>query len=111
MSSEASLEAISMSQKGHLQTFPRPRCLSLSCPPSSVVEAKSEQDGLLLRLRALIYHFDPDHALPGRLRARLAIEHRHRCIGQSVRVELAVAGKLQNPERDKFHQRRRTSQS
>jgi hypothetical protein len=33
-------------------------------PPSSVTEAKSVHDGLLLRLRALIYHLDPDHAPP-----------------------------------------------
>jgi hypothetical protein len=32
--------------------------------PASVIEAKSVQDGLLLRLKALIYHLDPGHAPP-----------------------------------------------
>jgi hypothetical protein len=33
-------------------------------PPSSVTEAKSVQDGLVLRVRALLYHLDPDHVPP-----------------------------------------------
>jgi hypothetical protein len=30
-------------------------------PPAGVPEAKSVQDGLVLRLRALLHHLDPDH--------------------------------------------------